>query len=238
VKIIFLLLFALWSVTLIAQPGLTIYGDVGENNVSHGWYVKSAVIGNYHWKKIKIGSGLQFDRKYCWDNEFSGFKATIGREFSIKEFTFTGQAFFIYAPFSELLYQTNWGALVDVKHNHVQLSIGANKRTYAYTQKAIEEYHIPKDSAKIREHLNIMYSFSYFIKPIDNDWNVGLSVTNYDNFVINQETNPMFNLQGLYRVSEPLIVYAEAWLQISGLTNLEINYFGCYFRTGLLWQLD
>ena len=46
-----------------------------------------------------------------------------------------------------------------------------------------------------------MYSFSYFLKPTDENWNVGLSVTNIDHFVINQETNPVMNLCGLYNAS-------------------------------------
>ena len=45
-----------------------------------------------------------------------------------------------------------------------------------------------------------MYRLSYYLKPADDKWNVCLSVTNIDYFVINQETNPVLNLSGLYKI--------------------------------------
>ena len=63
-------------------------------------------------------------------------------------------------------------------------------------------------------------------------------MTNIDNFLINQDTNPMLFLQGKYQVTAPLTLYIEPWYQSAGSLNLSANYFGFFIRTGLIWKLD
>jgi hypothetical protein len=83
-----------------------------------------------------------------------------------------------------------------------------------------------------------MYSFNFFLKPTDEQWNVGLSVTNIDHYIINQETNPVFNLQGFYKLKSPVKLFAQAWYKTAGITNLNLNYFGFFLRTGIIWNIN
>jgi hypothetical protein len=72
---------------------------------------------------------------------------------------------------------------------------------------------------------------------MDNIWNIGFSFTNIDYFIINQETNPVINLQGKYDVSKSLTLFLESWYKSSGAFNLSVNSFGFFFRTGVLWKI-
>jgi len=83
-----------------------------------------------------------------------------------------------------------------------------------------------------------MYLIGYNLKPIDHDWNVGITITNVDHFIINQETNPVFYLHGKYQVSKPLTLFGEWWYKSAEAFNISVNHFGFFFRTGLVWKVD
>jgi hypothetical protein len=148
------------------------------------------------------------------------------------------QGFFLFNPFSDILRETNWGILLKSRLKHFDLALGTDFRTYAYSKKAINDYGIEKNAAKIHEPFNLIYSFSYYLKPTEDKWNIGLSVTNIDYFIINQETNPTLSLRGLYKLKSPLSLFAQAWYEPAGVLNLNINYFGFFIRTGIIWDIN
>jgi hypothetical protein len=83
-----------------------------------------------------------------------------------------------------------------------------------------------------------MYSFSYSIKPTTHKWNAGITVTNFDHFMINQETNPYVNLKGFFKICSPVRIFAEAWYKTAGALNMSSNYFGFLLRGGIVWNLN
>ncbi len=222
---------------LSAQPGINIYTDFGENNVSQGLFIKTAGFASYKFGKYLLESGFQLDLKNTNNTFFSGFSMSGSRNFKITNFPLEITGFWISTPFSELLRETNWGARLNRESNHFEYLIGAHFRTYAFRQKAIREYGIGQSASKIHETMNLLYSVGYQLKPRNNSWNAGILLTNYDNFMIEQETNPMLRLNGLYKLSSPLIIYLQAWYKSAGATNLAVNYFGFFFRTGIIWNI-
>jgi hypothetical protein len=82
-----------------------------------------------------------------------------------------------------------------------------------------------------------MYHIQYVLKPYDNNWNFMAAVTNYDLFVIQQETNPMVNVRFDYMLSEPLRLYSELWYKSSGFLNDQVNYFATFIRIGIQWKI-
>jgi len=83
----------------------------------------------------------------------------------------------------------------------------------------------------------LLYLLGYYLKPQEHNWNVGINVTNIDYYLLNQSTNPLFYLQGEYRPTERMSLFAEAWYKSAGAFNISVNYFGYLFRSGLLWKL-
>ena len=232
-----ILLSFLFIKSLSAQPQLLAYTDIGRNNVSSGLYFRTAELANYQFGKYGFEAGLQMDLISNYQPLFSAFSGKAGRQIIIKEFPFDVQAFYIYSPFSDDLRETNWGVLVNVKRNHFAFKLGTNFRTFAYNKSAAEFYGFDKTN-KIHENWNLIYSLGYFFKPAENPWNIGLSVTNIDHFLINQETNPVINLRANYKVSSPVELFMETWYKSAGAFNLSVNYFGFFVRTGIVWDIN
>lgn len=237
-KYLVLILFGLYlSISIKAQLQLTSYLDAGETNVSDGLFIKAAGLGAYQFKKNKVESGFQFDLKSPGKNIYTATSLKYTRECSIKEFPFEIQGLFLYNSFSELIHEYDWGILARIQQKHITFILGTNFRTYKVTRKAIDNYQIDSNK-KIHENWNVMYLLGYNLKPHDHFWNIGVTVTNIDHFIINQETNPVFNLNAKYDVSQALTLFAESWYKSSGAFNLSVNYFGFFFRTGVQWKID
>ena len=237
-RVLFINLILFYSINLAAQPGLLIYTDAGRNNVSQGYFIKYATICYYKFGKNKVQTGFQTDLRKGNKNGFSGYAIDISRELMVKGIPLELKGFFIRTTPSAILYETNWGPLLKLRHNRFEIEVGTNFRTYSINNQAISEYQIDRNATKVHEIYNFMYSFCYYLKPTDEHWNVGISVTNIDHFVINQETNPVFNLNGLYKLNTPVCLFAQAWYKCAGVTNLELNHFGFFFRTGIIWNIN
>jgi len=239
-RYVFFVLLAFYNRTDVkaqSEVQLLSFVDIGENNISEGIYLKSAILSNYQIEKYSMNAGFQFNLKHPGDKTFSGAWFSGGRSFLIKNFDFEIQGFFIYSSFSKYLFETNWGVLLKVQRRHFHYQLGTNFRGYHLVGNSFKEYD-PEVNNKIRENWNIMYLIGYNLKPVDHKWNVGITITNSDHFLINQETNPMLYLHGRYQVSEPLVLYAESWYKSAGALNISVNYFGFFFRTGLIWKID
>jgi hypothetical protein len=237
-RVFLIYLFFMYCNNLKAQTGLTLYTDLGKNNASQGLFIKSAAIGHFKIGKYMVKTGYQVDLMNNNKSFFSGYTINASRHLRIQDIPLELQGFYIRTSSTEILRETNWGTLLSMRLKRFEMTLGTNFRTYNFINQAIKDFEMEKNSSKIHEVNNLMYSFSYFLKPADEKWNVGLSVTNIDHFIINQETNPMFNLQGSYKISSSVRFYAQAWYKIAGASNLEVNHFGYYLRTGIIWNIN
>ena len=231
-------LFIVICTNLTAQPGFTIYTDLGENNVSGGLFIKSATMGHIKSGKNRLETGFEINLKNNNHVLFSGYTINASRFFLIKSHPIELQGFCTWAYNSQLLRETNLGALLNMKRSRFEMKIGTNFRTYAFRNQVIMDYGIDKSSVRIHENFNIMYLFVYYFKKADDHWNIGLTVTNIDRFTINQETNPELSLRGLYKPGSQISLYAESWYKTAGAPNLAINHFGIFIRTGIIWNFN
>ena len=243
-KIINLSIFfiALWcslfsSNALLGQVDLETYFDIGSTNVSDGAYVRNALLGAYHIESTKIEAGVQLDLKSTSPNFLTGINFRIMQEINIKDFEFDAHGLFVHNPFSDFVHETNWGLLAGISRSHFTFQLGPSFRTYTITKEARENYNIDENTS-LHENWNVLYLASYQLKPAGNSWNAGISVTNMDNFLINQETNPMILLNGYYKATKAISVFTEAWYKSSGSLNISANHFGYFFRAGLIWELE
>jgi len=224
--------------SIIAQSGIVTYIDIGSNNVSDGLFIRSASCGRFQFGKNRVSGGFQNDLKSINNNLFSGYTINASRELVNKGSHFELQGFCTWTLYSEFLRETNWGGLFKMRHRRFEIQIGTNFRTYAFREKALKYYDIEKYSERIHENFNLMYSFSYYLKKSDDPWNIGLSITNIDYFIINQETNPVINLRGLYKPSPQACLFAEFWYKPAGTLNHAVNHFGYFFRIGMIWNFN
>ncbi len=234
ITVTILLLIACTDLT--AQPGLRIYADAGKNNASDGLFIKSAALANYRFGMNRIETGFQINIKNGGNSLLSGYNVNVSREQSFRGCLFQLQGFYTWTSNSEILRETNWGALLEMKHKRFEMAVGTNFRTYAFKAGAIDDYGITGDAVKFHENFNMMYSLGYNIKPTDDVWNAGIRITNFDSFTIEQGVNPALCLRGLYKPDSQISLFAEARYLTAGFLNMSMNYFGFLIKTGISWN--
>jgi len=221
-----------------AQLVLQTFIDIGEHNASGGVYMKNIYRSSYQYHRYIFEAGMQLDIISNNPNALTGIDITGSRGFLFKDFPFDIKGFFMLNRFSDLMYETNWGARIGTrKPEHFLFELGTNFKTYTINSIAREEYNINKVDSKLRENFNLIYTITAYLKPQNKDWNAGLSCTNIDYYIINQSTNPVFNLQMKYKIKPNLTVYLDSWFKQAGIFNIYANYFGYFIRGGLKWEL-
>jgi hypothetical protein len=160
------------------------------------------------------------------------------REFRIKNFPLSVNGFWLWIAPSEILKETDYGCFISMKQKHFEMKIGTSFRTYGFRKKTIEDFPIENGETKIHEKFNTIYSFAYNLRPSYSRWNTGVTLTNIDYFLINQETNPYLNLHMSYKVSSPVKLFAEVWYKNAGFLNMSSNYFGYAIKIGLIWKIN
>ncbi len=234
---ILLLLAFLLPGILAAQWQFSLHADAGEHNASEGFYLRSAVSAEYCFSGTKLGFALQFDVLSNVPKTWTGLSLHLDQKLKVRDFPFELGAFFIYKPYSDLQYENNRGLLARTDYRHFQFMLGNAFRALRLTRQAREDF--PESAGTvIRENWNLIYRVAYNLKMEDSPWNAGLAITNLDHFLMNQETNPMLLLYGNVEILSGLDLFAEFWYKQAGVFNITANYFGFFFRMGVLWELS
>lgn len=225
------------SGTLSAQLNISGLSDFGKNNVSEGIFLNSSILSNYQLDKNSIEFASQFNIISNTKRIFSSMYVKAARDLNLKNFPFTIQGFYLYNNFSELLFEYNYGGLIQIKRNRYIIKIGTNFKTYGINKQAQNNYQIESNTT-LHENWDLMYAAYVFLKQKDNKYNLGLGVSNFDYFIINQKSNPVININGNYYLNPEINLFVELWMKSSGAFNMSVNYFGFLFRTGLTWEID
>ena len=239
-RIILILLIGLLSYKpVFTQISLQSYADIGVNNVSDGAYAMLAVMPAYERNQYKARAGFLLTFSSQTENIFSGYFVSASGIVMPHKFPLEIGGFYHWNSFSKELRETIWGVLLGHGRKHWQFNLGCSFRTYKFSRKAIADNGFPEGTdTKIREPWNFMYLVTYFIKPSGHKWNLGATVCNFDYFLIEQETNPLVNIKFLYQINSKTTLFTEAWYKTAGFMSIRVNYFGFFFRTGVLWNIN
>lgn len=222
---------------VLAQARVMAFTDVGIKNVTNGVFIKSSAIGTYKFGRNLIESGLLMNLRSNNQHFLPGIRILASREVLGKKKPVEFQGFLLQGMSSDILSETNYGALFKIKRKYYDFSLGTNFRTYAFTRRAIDSYEIQNNAIRFMEPWNLMYALSLYLNQMNSNWNIGLSVTNFDYFLIYQETNPEINLKILCQLNARISLLAEGWYETSGLLNRYANFFGVFARTGIKWNI-
>ena len=223
-------------INMIAQPGINIYTELGQNNISQRLYIKSAALGNYNFGNNILSTGIQIELDKNNKISASGCTINASRYITLQRMVLELQGFFTMTELSEIIHETNWGILLNIRRNHFEIAIGSNFKTYSFSGQARRVYNIMNDAVSINEAFNIIYSFRYNVKPFDNKWNIGWAITDIDYFQFSQETNPIFKLNGYLKFTDKMSINAALSYELAGFTNFAFGYFGLNLKTGLTWN--
>jgi hypothetical protein len=206
----------------------------GANYTSSGLYSDfaggiTAVISEWQFE-ARAGVTLSNER----ENVFNALKMDVSRDFSIKEKPVTGHVFYLWQPFTAILHEHNAGIIFHHRSNKFGYDIGLNTRIFKLPNAYAESNGY--NQVSIWEPINLMYKLTYY-QPIDKKWDFKALLTNFDTFLIQQETNPMLITNLSYQLSGTSKLYMDLGYLQAGLMNIRVNYFGYFIRGGIQWKL-
>lgn len=240
-----ILIMLLSGISTDAQFYEVAFADIGSSQVTEGLFGRAASITGYRIKNYEMMFGLQTTFSSAERNTLSGMAIDLSGDFLVKSFPFNVSLFFRRNPYSDLVKENNFGAMVRKRWDRIELHLGWNSRIYSLSKKA-HQGNLPDPDLKINEWRNFIYRGTVWLRPFsklypeqwDRHWNFGASFTNYDVFLIQQETNPLLQATFYYKFGPAFSLFGEGWYQGAGMTNLAANYFGFYLRTGFRWQIN
>jgi hypothetical protein len=238
--IVFLFFVALnWpEANLNAQFQLEGQFDLGDNNLSKGLYLQFSNFGYYDRPYWGAQTGYQLGLVQPQKVFFNSWYLSSFGKLPLGKIRLDLGTAYLWTSFAPDLREINWIIYTKTTVPHCRLAIGINRRIYRLSNKAANnDQNAGTENQLIREW-NIMYIVGYILKPVENKWNFMFVVTDYDRFLIQQETNPMINIRFDYKLSEPVSLYSELWYKSAGLLNIKVNYFGTFIRIGALWDLS
>jgi hypothetical protein len=226
----------IFSLNISGQSSLKTYMEFGENSVSPGLYILPSAIMDLKLGKYTVGAGIQSELENFNKFLLSGFSIDAARSFPINETLFGIKGFYVLKGLSEIIHEANIGGLIEMKLHHFDMILGTNFRTISFTKKAVKEYSIENYATDLKEAFNVIYSFEYSLRPVGNPWNLCLSITDIDDFLFNQETNPILKFGGYSRVSKKIRIDASISYKMAGITNIAFGFFGYTLKTGITWN--
>jgi len=234
------LLVALLNIVNHAHSQISInsYTELGTNNVSAGAYgnLSGLVLAKLGTFSASTGALLSVSNANL--SVFSAYKLSVNNEFQLFKIPFRVGGFYLWKPFSVDLRETNVGVLINYRTRHFGYDLGLNTRVYGYSEAAKRKYNFPSSaSTTIWEPANWMYKLTYYLQ-FNPKTNFEACVTNFDTYMVEQETNPMIRTKINYELNNKLHLYSELGYQQAGLMNIRVNTFGVFLRGGVVWQLN
>jgi hypothetical protein len=233
--LIFSVLALISSISSSGQLTLSAYLDMGTSQVSDGFFLINGDLVHYTKGKFETGAGVETDLIGRNGSSFSALNLYAERQLSIKDFPIKVRGFFLWNSHPDLINETNWGFFLSSRWSHLSLRLGNEFRSFHFKRSAAEDPGYEQGDF-IRENWNLVYSLGYHLRTVESSWDVAIYMTNLDHFLVNQETNPFFSLEGRYGLFSNLELFAEGWYKSSGSFNLSVNYFGIFIRTGAVWK--
>jgi len=121
--------------------------------------------------------------------------------------------------------------LVGYTANHIKASLGFYGRVYGniYWESHNESV------ANIMEPFNLIYNIEGQLFKQEHNWNLGLCVSNHDDFQIERMYKPLFTLRGNFIPVEHFNLLAEFVCKPVGIFHGSANFYGIYTRLGLIY---
>ena len=237
IVLLFIIIYS-WSVTdLNAQLILEGQLDLGNNNLSRGVYLQFSNIGYYERSFWGAQGGYQLGLVQPENAFFNSWYINAYGKIPLGKIKLNLGGEYLWADFSPYMREINWIIIASTSLRHWRFVLGNNSRIYRLSRKTARNDLVADPESRIIEAGNVMYSAGFMLKPDENKWNLTFTITDYDHFIVQQETNPIANIRFDYKLNEPIRLYSELWYKSTGFFNIRVNYFGTLFRIGMLWNL-
>lgn len=223
-----------FTVSSSAQLNLSLWGDAGDSQIDKNGY--TSLSGQVSFQKSAYKATLSYSTLFThWkETVANGLKFSIERQNKIQNFDFGASLFYLHKPISNELFEWNFGLLLSKAPGNWHLNLGVHYREIRLKSSVTQDY----SDGKIIEGLNLLYLAGYSIPFHSKNWDFQVALTNYDHFLLLQETNPMMNISVGFTGLNKLNLFSEFWYRTAGFNNIQVHYFGYFFRMGAIWQIN
>jgi hypothetical protein len=202
-----------------------------------GGYTSWSFLSSYRYDRVMADGGLALlpskNREPLWQ----GIYLQGGYALRMKKRPLPIQAKYLWNKVSTEIHEMNLAITADYSLDHWYFLLGNNYRWYGFKKSYRESNGFSREDAIIKEPWNLLYTISFRVFPPGHNWNIAGSITNTDFFIMAQETNPMFNLKGTFSPKPGVDLFLESWYKSAGLFNIQVDYYGFFFRFGFLWNI-
>lgn len=216
---------------------MDVFTELGSNQVSQGMYGNISTKVSADIFNLNASAATLFSFSKAQENCFTALALNLSDNVEWRNRKFNFGVLYAWKPLFYGLYEQNFALLSKFRLQDFGFKLGYNIRNFRFSKLAFADYQVAEGvNASIWEVPNLMYAFSYF-----KSWNaksgVECRITNFDNYVIQQETNPMFVVNYAYNTTSTMQIYQEIGYLQAGLFNIRVNYFGAYYKVGWVWKI-
>ncbi len=123
------------------------------------------------------------------------------------------------------------GIIVGYTRDYIKASLGLYGRIYGNIQ---WESH-NESAANVMEPFNLIYNLEGQLFKQDHNWNIGLGVSNHDDFQIERMYKPIFTLKGNFVPAQHFNLLAELSCKPVGNFHGSANFYALYTRLGFIY---
>jgi hypothetical protein len=211
--------------------------ELGHTNVSEGMYLRSSLKGTYSMDQFKIQSAIQNELISYNSSFISGFNAAANYRFNLQSYPLQAKLLFLQNILSNYVSERNYAALLSTDKQKLNVTLGLGFKTIGFTKYARKHASISSNKS-INENFNLLYDLNYSFLKSYIAWELKLGLSNFDEFTINQATNPMLFANAAYKINNKLQLTTDICYKTAGSFNLHVNYFGFYIRPGIIWKIN
>lgn len=120
------------------------------------------------------------------------------------------------------------------------LSLGYRMDYFAVSIGAFSRFYSPMNNDRhtqnagyIVEPFNLLWNIEGHVRRESDFWNLGLRISNFDDFQIERFNEPIFTLVGRYNPTEKIRLFAEVYCKPSGMLHGAANFYNAGARIGL-----
>lgn len=232
-RILFFISILFFSFSANAQLKLGIWADAGTSQIDANGFTSVSAEVAYSYDKYELS--LAYSTLYTeWKETIhNGFKIDFSRGFNLNNFPFVTSIFYLHKPISKQIYEWDLGIFLNKNTGNWNYGIGGH-----YREIRLKKEHANYADNKIIEGFNLLYLLRYNIPLNSEAWKLHASLTDFDHFLLLQETNPMVYMGGNYLGFKNLDIFSEFWYRSAGFNNIQVQYYGYFFRLGAVWKFD
>lgn len=236
IQLLLWILSASYSFSINAQD-LTFSNmwHIGENNISEGPFINTSLWADYQQNALTLETAVLLNVHQTQAAFPKAIMLRAAKDTVLSAFPFTLKANYLLLPAVKNLRESNINLIASKQLNYFTASLGFNFKTYTYTKEASENYSI--EERRFHENWSLLYDLNYTYYPTSKRWQLGVHLTNYDDFIYNQDMNPYFRLKSTYKIRDSLSAILEANYIKSGIFNSSSNSYAYYFKTGIKWHV-